>query len=84
MLPMSEKERYNPENLAQYRQIVSNCCLKFSAKCAYSNSQNHAFFRKLTFGKVAKFTSKVKRSWWAKIMLLTKNAVNQSVIGTIT
>ena len=63
---------------------MSNCCGKFSVKCVNSNSQNHVFTRKLTFGKVVNFISKVKRSLWAKIMSLTKQAIKQSVINIIT
>ena len=77
MLPIDQKFRYNPENLAQYSKIVSNCCIKFSAKSVYSNGQDHVFPTKLTFGKVANFLSQVKRSLWTKMTSLTKNAVKQ-------
>ena len=84
MLPIGQKFRYNPENLAQYSQIVSNCCIKFSAKSVYSNGQDHVFPTKLTFGKVANFIFKVKRARYAKIMSFTKTAIKQSVINIIT
>ena len=70
--------------LAQYSQIVSNCCVNFSAESVHSNCQNHDLSRRLAFGKVANVISQVERFWWTKITSLTKNAVKQLEINGIT
>ena len=83
-LSISQNSSYNPENLAEYSQIMSNCCVKISTKSDHSNRQNHVFPRKLTFGRVANVISQVECSWWARITSLTKIAIKQSGLNVIT
>ena len=46
MLPIAQKLRYNPENLAQYSQIVSNYHVKFATKYFHLNGFYNGFDQK--------------------------------------